>query len=531
MIKKVGSKWILYSRDGTKKLGEFDTKEDAEEREKEINRIKHMKNKQFKAYQTSSNNDGTINIHDVEIFKLGRHKGFDYDEDWSQKAINNFNSQKADGFFPSVIIGHNDGKEEKPARGFMDNLKLDGDIVKSDIVKIPQDIFKNLKERQFPHRSVEINPDDARFTALALLGSTSPYHKLPIMEFGEDPDNVVIEFAARKTTIVQTIIFDKEKFKKSDDAKSWLKEHDYKSGGMDETDESFRFRQIEPDQFDPKSFRIIELTEGIKAVIGKLKTVKKFEDEIDLEEAIDLDQKLSKIRSIWYKMMDFINKIIFDTDKPEKDKRDEIKDLLNQGTDLLGKENKNFKEGDNKMSDKIQLTEDQANEFRETEREKFKEQHGIYPEDAVKKVKEFEASENKRQSEARQKAIKDFGDALKKEGVAPALVDNQIIPFMNSLDGDVKVKFREEDKDVEKPQMEFFQSFVEGLLKTAKENKLFVPLDERVKGVKFDSIDSDESGQAYDAKKVDKQARALMKENPKLKYEDAVNRIISAEKE
>ena len=40
MIKKEGNKYILYSHDGSKKLGEFDSKKDAERREKVINYFK-----------------------------------------------------------------------------------------------------------------------------------------------------------------------------------------------------------------------------------------------------------------------------------------------------------------------------------------------------------------------------------------------------------------------------------------------------------------------------------------------------------
>lgn len=43
MIKKEKEKFILYSKDGKKKLGSFDTKKEAEDREAEINRIKHAK--------------------------------------------------------------------------------------------------------------------------------------------------------------------------------------------------------------------------------------------------------------------------------------------------------------------------------------------------------------------------------------------------------------------------------------------------------------------------------------------------------
>lgn len=45
MIKKIGDKYVLFNHDGTKRLGEFATKEEAEKREKQINYFKHLKNK------------------------------------------------------------------------------------------------------------------------------------------------------------------------------------------------------------------------------------------------------------------------------------------------------------------------------------------------------------------------------------------------------------------------------------------------------------------------------------------------------
>lgn len=43
MIKKVNSKWVLYTHDGKKKLGTFSTKSEAEKREREINYFKRKK--------------------------------------------------------------------------------------------------------------------------------------------------------------------------------------------------------------------------------------------------------------------------------------------------------------------------------------------------------------------------------------------------------------------------------------------------------------------------------------------------------
>lgn len=43
MIKKDGNKYILYSKDGKKKLGSFSSRKAAEKREREIQYFKHKK--------------------------------------------------------------------------------------------------------------------------------------------------------------------------------------------------------------------------------------------------------------------------------------------------------------------------------------------------------------------------------------------------------------------------------------------------------------------------------------------------------
>lgn len=72
-------------------------------------------------------------------------------------------------------------------------------------------------------------------------------------------------------TSTQTIIFSKEKFTQAEAVK-WANEHEYRSDKIDETETSFRMRQKEPDEFVDGSFRTIDLTDGIQAVIGRLKT-------------------------------------------------------------------------------------------------------------------------------------------------------------------------------------------------------------------------------------------------------------------
>ena len=45
MIRHEGSKRVLYSKDGSKKLGRFDSKEAAEKRERQINMFKAIEAK------------------------------------------------------------------------------------------------------------------------------------------------------------------------------------------------------------------------------------------------------------------------------------------------------------------------------------------------------------------------------------------------------------------------------------------------------------------------------------------------------
>ncbi len=77
--------------------------------------------------------------------------------------------------------------------------------------------------------------------------------------------------AKTQPTQVQTLIFDASKFTAAK-AKAWAKQHGFHAGGIDATEDSIRIRQEDPEKFKPGSFRTIELTNGVKAVIGKLKS-------------------------------------------------------------------------------------------------------------------------------------------------------------------------------------------------------------------------------------------------------------------
>lgn len=74
-----------------------------------------------------------------------------------------------------------------------------------------------------------------------------------------------------ESTTVQTLILDKGRFASVSDAKDWAFSQGFKYGKVDDTGNALRLRQRDPDDFDKSTFRTISITDGVRAVIGKLK--------------------------------------------------------------------------------------------------------------------------------------------------------------------------------------------------------------------------------------------------------------------
>lgn len=89
----------------------------------------------------------------------------------------------------------------------------------------------------------------------------------------------IIKQKAPSGWTIQSIILSKTKFKTQGEATSWIREHGFKTShagkGVDETKTSWRFRQRDPGDFS--QFRTITLTDGVSAVYGKLKNIRKAE--------------------------------------------------------------------------------------------------------------------------------------------------------------------------------------------------------------------------------------------------------------
>lgn len=77
-------------------------------------------------------------------------------------------------------------------------------------------------------------------------------------------------------TTIQSLILSKDRFESLEDARSWAEGHEFRVEKADETENSFRFRQKAPADFDPNGFgedsqfRIVRITEGVSATVGFL---------------------------------------------------------------------------------------------------------------------------------------------------------------------------------------------------------------------------------------------------------------------
>ena len=167
--------------------------------------------------------DGTMDIEGVPIFNVGLVRGGKtYDEAWANRAIEAHNKLKeADGYIPPVFIGHTKEGEEKPAVGLFDNLRLQGSKLLADLKRVSADIYKQLKDGNWPSRSIEAtnSAEDNRVLGLALLGSSTPACKFKPLHFKEmrydgNPEDVEAvrydEYVETETPIAEEIKMEDE---------------------------------------------------------------------------------------------------------------------------------------------------------------------------------------------------------------------------------------------------------------------------------------------------------------------------------
>lgn len=108
------------------------------------------------------------------------------------------------------------------------------------------------------HQKKKRAMDDPNVMVLDIFGPFGEYQAFEAQE-------------GRPKTHTQTLIMAKSKFPTRADAKRWAKDNGFKSDTVRETTNSWRLRQRPPEDFIQTSFKIINMTTGVQAVIGHLK--------------------------------------------------------------------------------------------------------------------------------------------------------------------------------------------------------------------------------------------------------------------
>lgn len=165
----------------------------------------------------------------------------------------------AQGILRTVSVGFIPKKIKAPLFGENGELQEPAvieqwELLELSIVAVPCNQDSVFQVKNFPN---------AKTNATVVTESTSD-------DSLNDSLNALKNTLAQDSTDVQTLIFSKSDFNK-DEAIAWAKDHKFIADKIDETSDSLRLRQKDPNDFEPDSFRTIDITKGVQAVVGKPK--------------------------------------------------------------------------------------------------------------------------------------------------------------------------------------------------------------------------------------------------------------------
>ncbi len=130
-------------------------------------------------------------IQSVPIFKIGTHNENKFKDDDLNEMIKNFELLRKENpdFQIPIKLGHDAFSDsEKPAVGWMENLRRSGEFIIADFVDLSREAFDLIKNKTFKNRSIEIIPEFVNslgkkigkvIKGIALLGSSLPAVNLP----------------------------------------------------------------------------------------------------------------------------------------------------------------------------------------------------------------------------------------------------------------------------------------------------------------------------------------------------------------
>lgn len=137
--------------------------------------------------------NGRYTIFDIPIFSIFQDEkhGTVLQRDLLE-IVKNFQHDKGENFrYPRVHIGHHEGNENRPGAGYLDNVRLNDNVVMADLVELTPDVFQDIyKKIKFPYVSAEYNPKKKKISSLALLESQPPFFQFPLLKLREQPQNL-----------------------------------------------------------------------------------------------------------------------------------------------------------------------------------------------------------------------------------------------------------------------------------------------------------------------------------------------------
>lgn len=148
-------------------------------------------------FEHDFNDDGTVNIRAVPIFRTHRDRKYNCDETWLDRCVADFLCQKHESIemaggdaryamLPSLTEGHtpeDPNAPEPPCEGHLDNLCRKGKLLYADLVRVSRETWGKIKAGKLPCRSAEVIPSKHRITNLSLLGGRYPHFGLPAMRY------------------------------------------------------------------------------------------------------------------------------------------------------------------------------------------------------------------------------------------------------------------------------------------------------------------------------------------------------------
>jgi hypothetical protein len=177
---------------------------------------------------------------------------------------------------PQALVSNADGIQKIYAI-----VAQGGPVTVSKMAALDSVLFEGLGENT---RASSVNQENVFYISLRPLALFDPplFVKSSVtkeLDFSSDlvsdQPSVATDFdftpvEMQESRVVQTLIFDKASFS-AEDAVRWARNHDFRADKVDTAENSVRLRQKDPGRFKEGTLRTIDITDGIKAVVGVMK--------------------------------------------------------------------------------------------------------------------------------------------------------------------------------------------------------------------------------------------------------------------